>query len=194
LLKGLLVFALLYAISALGGLRSVSFLIRYLFQYGAIALIIMFQPELRRTLEEVGRSKIPGMQLFYNGDIDEENTRWNTAIKAIVGAVGFLSKRRIGALIVIERQTKLGEIIKTGTLIDSLTTSELIENIFFPNSPLHDGAMIIRDGKIYAAGCLLPLSDSQTISREMGTRHRAGLGMRRAIRLVDNNCFGRKQE
>ena len=177
LLKGLLVVAVLYAVAALGGLRSVSFIIRSLFQYGAIALLIMFQPELRRTLEQVGRSKLPGLKLFYSSDSEDEKNIWNSAINSIVEATSYLSKRRIGALIVMEKRTKLGEVANTGTLINSQVSAELIGNIFFPNSPLHDGAMLVRDGKIYAAGCLLPLSDNQTISREMGTRHRAGLGL-----------------
>jgi len=92
-------------------------------------------------------------------------------------ASDYLSKRRIGALIVIERQTKLGEIVKTGTVVNADSSAEMLGSLFFPNSPLHDGAVVIRDGRICAAGCYLPLSENYTINREMGTRHRAGLGM-----------------
>ena len=178
LLKGLVVLVMIYAASSILQLRSLSFLIRYIFQYGALALLIVFQPELRRSLEQVGRTRFSNLQLFGGGnDNGDENARWRTAIGAIGEAAVFLSKRRIGALIVLERQTKLGEIVKTGTVIDATPSAEILGNIFFPNSPLHDGALIIRQGRLLAAGCFLPLSDNFTISKEMGTRHRAGLGM-----------------
>lgn len=178
LVKGLGVLVGVYAVATFAGMRSLSFLIRYVFQYGALALLIVFQPELRRSLEQVGRTRFSSLQLFGgNVDVDDVNFRWRRAINDIGDAATFLSKRRIGALIVLERQSMLGEIIKTGTVIDAAPSSELLGNIFFPNSPLHDGALIIRDGRLVAAGCYLPLSDNFTISKEMGTRHRAGLGM-----------------
>ena len=178
LVKGLAVLVGVYAVATFAGMRSLSFLIRYVFQYGALALLIVFQPELRRSLEQVGRTRFSSLQLFGgNVDVDDVNSRWRRAIGAIGEAATFLSKRRIGALIVLERQSLLGEIIKTGTVIDATPSAELLGNIFFPNSPLHDGALIIRGGRLVAAGCYLPLSDNFTISKEMGTRHRAGLGM-----------------
>lgn len=180
LVKGLVILVGLYAAASIAGMRTLGFLIRYLFQYGALALLIVFQPELRRSLEQVGRTRFSGLQMQMFGignDIDAQNARWSAAIHAIGEACAFLSKRRIGALLVLERQTRLGEIVKTGTVIDSAASSELIGNIFFPNSPLHDGAVVVRDGRLHAAGCYLPLSDNFTISKEMGTRHRAGLGM-----------------
>ncbi|HWP51808.1 MAG TPA: diadenylate cyclase CdaA [Clostridia bacterium] len=178
LVKGLGVLVGVYAIASFAQMRSLSFLIRYVFQYGALALLIVFQPELRRSLEQVGRTRFSSLQLFGgNVDIDDVNSRWRRAISAIGESATFLSKRRIGALIVLERQSLLGEIIKTGTVIDATPSAELLGNIFFPNSPLHDGALIIREGRLVAAGCYLPLSDNFTISKEMGTRHRAGLGM-----------------
>lgn len=178
LFKGLVVLVGVYAVASFAQLRSLSFLIRYIFQYGALALLIVFQPELRRSLEQVGRTRFSSLQLFGgNVDLDDVNSRWRRAIGAIGEAATFLSKRRIGALIVLERQSLLGEIIKTGTVIDATPSAELLGNIFFPNSPLHDGALIIREGRLIAAGCYLPLSDNFTISKEMGTRHRAGLGM-----------------
>jgi diadenylate cyclase len=178
LVKGLAVLVGVYAVASFAQMRSLSFLIRYVFQYGALALLIVFQPELRRSLEQVGRTRFSNLQLFGgNVDIDDVNSRWRRAIGAIGEAATFLSKRRIGALIVLERQSLLGEIIKTGTVIDASPSAELLGNIFFPNSPLHDGALIIRQGRLVAAGCYLPLSDNFTISKEMGTRHRAGLGM-----------------
>lgn len=178
LFKGLAVLVAVYVIATFAGMRSLSFLIRYVFQYGALALLIVFQPELRRSLEQVGRTRFSSLQLFGgNADVDDVNARWRRTIGTIGDAATFLSKRRIGALIVLERQSLLGEIIKTGTVIDATPSAELLGNIFFPNSPLHDGALIIRSGRLVAAGCYLPLSDNFTISKEMGTRHRAGLGM-----------------
>lgn len=178
LVKGLATLVGVYAISSFAQMRSLSFLIRYIFQYGALALLIVFQPELRRSLEQVGRTRFSNLQLFGGSvDPDDVNARWGRTINAIGEAATFLSKRRIGALIVLERQSLLGEIIKTGTVIDAAPSAELLGNIFFPNSPLHDGALIIREGRMVAAGCYLPLSDNFTISKEMGTRHRAGLGM-----------------
>ncbi len=178
LLKGLIVLIGIYAVVSIAQLRTMGFLIRYLFQYGALALLIVFQPELRRSLEQVGRTRFSNLQLFGgNADNDEENARWRNAIAAIGEASVYLSKRRIGALMVLERQSKLGEIVKTGTVIDAEPSAEILGNIFFPNSPLHDGALVIRSGRLLAAGCFLPLSDNFTISKEMGTRHRAGLGM-----------------
>ncbi|MFA9381765.1 MAG: diadenylate cyclase, partial [Acetanaerobacterium sp.] len=120
-----------------------------------------------------------GLNLFSQSDIDEDEQerRRHTAITAVCESAVSLSRQKIGALIVFERETKLGEIIKTGTVIDAEAVVELISNVFFPNSPLHDGAMIIRNGKLYAAGCFLPISDNHSISKTLGTRHRAALGM-----------------
>ena len=178
IIKGIAILGGVYALAALSGMRSLEFLIRYVFQYGALAIFVMFQPELRRSLEKVGGTRFSSLQLFNNQSTpDELNQHWNTAITSITEAASYLSKRRIGALIVLERRTLLGEIINTGTVIDAAPSSEMIGNIFFPNSPLHDGALVIRAGRLVAAGCFLPLSDNFTISKEMGTRHRAGLGM-----------------
>ena len=178
LIKGLAIMVGIYVIASVTGMRSLSFLITYVFQYGALAVFIMFQPELRRSLEQVGRTRFSKLQIFSTqSSVDDLNYQWSKAISSIGEAASFLSKRRIGALIVIERESNLGEIIKTGTIIDAAPSTELLGNIFFPNSPLHDGALIIRNGRLVAAGCFLPLSDNFNISKEMGTRHRAGLGM-----------------
>jgi len=178
LIKGLAIMVAIYIIASVAGMRTLSFLITYIFQYGALAVFIMFQPELRRSLEQVGRTRFSSFQLFNTlSSSDDTNKHWSKAIDAIGEAASFLSKRRIGALIVLERQANLGEIIKTGTTINAVPSAELLGNIFFPNSPLHDGALIIREGRLIAAGCYLPLSDNFTISKDMGTRHRAGLGM-----------------
>ena len=146
---------------------------------GVLALVIVFQPELRRMLEHVAQTKLNKLNIFQSSqDKDSELTGvWNESISVIANACETLSKTKTGALIVFERQTKLGEIIKTGTVVDATPSNELIGNLFFVNSPLHDGAMIIRDGRICASGCFLPLSQNYTISKEMGTRHRAALGV-----------------
>ncbi len=179
LVKGLLLLTVLYMVVDLFELNTMRYLLEMLFQYGVIALLVVFQPELRRMLETVGRTRIADLNVFNIGHLDAnaQKQQWNVAITAISNAANSLSRSKTGALMVLERTTKLGEIIKTGTVVDAVPSVELIGNIFFVNSPLHDGAMIIRGGKIFAAGCYLPLSDNHEISRELGTRHRAGLGM-----------------
>lgn len=180
LVKGILVLTIGYALSYQLGLKTMSFLLVNVFQIGIVAILVVFQPELRRALEQVGRSKFTGLSVLASvgsSDETEEEHRWEKAIEEICDAAVSLSLQKTGALIVLERQTKLGDIIKTGTIIDSQPSRELIGNIFYPNTPLHDGAMVVRQGKLYAAGCFLPLSDNQTISKELGTRHRAALGM-----------------
>ena len=178
LVKGLLMLFLLFFISqAFSQLRVLSFIMTNIIQIGAMALLIVFQPELRRMLEQVGRTQIKTVSIF--GDRDNENltAQWRAAIGYIVQSCANMSRTNTGALIVLERQSKLGDIIKTGTVVDSIPSSALIESIFFHNSPLHDGSMIFRNGRIHAAGCYLPLSDNYEINREFGTRHRAALGM-----------------
>ncbi|WP_040197728.1 diadenylate cyclase CdaA [Candidatus Soleaferrea massiliensis] len=179
LVKGLLFLIIPFFIATQFELKMMSFIFQNLFQFGVITLLIVFQPELRRALEQMGRSRISRFKLFgSNQQISEETEeRWRIAIDAIVDACTSFSKSKTGALIVVEEETKLGEYIKTGTVIDAEPSKELIGNIFFVNSPLHDGAMVVRYGKLFAAGCFLPLSTNQSISRELGTRHRAALGM-----------------
>lgn len=179
LLKGLLLLVVLYVVVNTLELGTMRYLMQMIFQFGVTALLIIFQPELRRMLETVGRAKLSNINVFNLGHVDDQARRmqWDSAISAICDAANSLSRTETGALMVIERTTKLGEIIKTGTVVDAVPSVELIGNLFFVNSPLHDGAMIIRDGKIYAAGCYLPLSENYEISRDLGTRHRAGLGM-----------------
>ena len=159
--------------------NTVRFIMQNVVATGVLALVIVFQPELRRMLEHVAQTKLNKLNIFQSSqDKDSELTGvWNESISVIANACETLSKTKTGALIVFERQTKLGEIIKTGTVVDATPSKELIGNLFFVNSPLHDGAMIIRDGRICASGCFLPLSQNYTISKEMGTRHRAALGV-----------------
>lgn len=185
LIKGIAMLLLVYVVSYALELRTMRFLTKNIFQVGVLAIVIVFQPELRRALEQVGRSRIGKLQMFSSGmNEQEERAKWTKLIVALSDEAVSLSRQRIGALVVIERKTKLGDIIKTGTVIDSDPSAELIGNIFFPNSPLHDGAVIVRGGRLYAAGCFLPLSDNQEISRELGTRHRAALGMSEASDAV----------
>lgn len=178
LVKGLVVYGAAYLLAIIVDMQTILFLMRYLLNNGLILLVVVFQPELRRALEQIGRSKLP-IGLFSSHADSEEMRRmkWQTAISAICEAASSLSRTQTGALMVLEQQTKLGDIIKTGTVIDSDPSMELIGNVFFPNSPLHDGAMIIRAGRLYAAGCFLPLSTNYEISKQLGTRHRAALGM-----------------
>lgn len=177
LLKGIGGILLVYFLADLLELKTISFIMKSVLQIGAVAIIIVFQPELRKALEHMGRSKITSLNFFTAGNEQDEAAVWKKSINIFADACGRLSKKKTGALIVFEKKTKLGEIAKTGTIIDAVASVELIGNIFFVNSPLHDGAMIVRSGKIHAAGCFLPLSENYTISNELGTRHRAALGM-----------------
>lgn len=180
LLKGLFALIGLFFVSYVLQLRTLKFILDNVLATGVLALVIVFQPELRRMLEHVAQSKLSNFNLFQVSAEKEKNQQigeWLHSIEVITSACEYLARTKTGALIVFERDTRLGEIVKTGTVVDAAPSLELIGNLFFVNSPLHDGAMIIRDGRICAAGCFLPLSQNYTISKEMGTRHRAALGM-----------------
>lgn len=172
LAKGILVLALVMLLASWFGLTSISYILRTAVYYAPFVLVIIFQPELRRLLEQLGKGNLSRL-LVPSDDPDEIEA----AINATVSACADMSKTKTGVLIVFERKERLGEIISTGTVLDADPSPELLKNIFFKNSPLHDGALIMRAGKIYAAGCVLPLSGSQTLSRDLGTRHRAAVGM-----------------
>ena len=175
LIKGIVLVFLGWQISALLNLTTINFLLRNTMQIGLFAIVVIFQPELRNVLERLGRSTAGNLLAFNVNQIGSEETE--EAIEEITEACVNMSHTKTGALIVMERKTKLGDVIKTGTYIGAETTSALLENIFVPNTPLHDGAVVIRDGKINAAGCLLPLTSNINLSRELGTRHRAAIGM-----------------
>lgn len=179
LLKGILIFALAFLFSKLLNLQTMYHLLRTVIDSALIVLIVIFQPEIRRALEQVAHSRISPLRFLGMNDEEsaQEIARWQRAISATCSALEMLQKLKMGALIVFERTTRLGEIVNTGTVVNAEPTAELIGNIFFNKAPLHDGAMILRDGTVYAAGCILPLTDNQQISRELGTRHRAGVGM-----------------
>ncbi len=179
LLKGVLLLAALYFVSFLLNLSSLNFLLNTLFSNGLLLIVIIFQPEFRRALEAAGHSRLGAMRIFgLNGEnADQYVQLWKGAIAAVCSAAETLQNQKMGALIVLERSTRLSEIAHTGTILDADATPELIGNVFFNKAPLHDGAMIIRDGRVHAAGCILPLTDNAQLSRELGTRHRAAVGI-----------------
>ena len=169
-LKGLGIILAIALVCSILNLPTVTWILSWLINAAAVLLVILFQPEIRRALEKLGGGKFFGILVAPREDSDR-------IVDELMRAIINMSKRKVGALIVFERKTGLKDIIETGTLINAEIVSELIENIFYPNTPLHDGAMIIKDGKIMAAGCFLPLSDNKQISSELGTRHRAALGV-----------------
>ena len=180
LIKGIALLCVAYFIVDKLQLKTMGFLLQNFFQWGILAIIIMFQPELRRALEKMGRAKVSNFSVFSLGSdtSDAMIYRWEEAIRAIVDASVDLSATKTGALIVIERLTKLGEQIDTGTIINAKPSAAVLENIFFPNTPLHDGAVIIRDGRVHAAGCFLPKPQKEElITKTLGSRHRAAIGM-----------------
>lgn len=172
LIKGISIILVSWFLSGFFGLKTLQFLLNQIITYGLLGIIIIFQPELRRGLEHLGRTS----NLFGRTSTSDEDKQ-RQMIEAIVSSAQYMSKRRIGALIAIERDTGLNEYVETGIRLDSHITSQLIINIFIPNTPLHDGAMIIQNGKIAAAACYLPLSESPHIDKALGTRHRAAIGV-----------------
>ena len=175
LFKGIVFVIVLSLISDALEINALNWLLQQILGVGVVVLCIVFQPELRRVLEQLGRSKLA--RRLFGSQKRQRNTQMELHVTEIVKALNDMSRKRIGALIVIERSTKLGDVIETGTMVDAEISSQLIENIFEPNTPLHDGAVIIRDERILAAACILPLSDDLSISRELGTRHRAAIGI-----------------
>ncbi len=160
-------------------LHTLSFLFNQLLAVGLIALVVLFQPELRRMLEHLSRIKLKGLL-----NTDKASEEMDAVIRQTVRACEAMSHERVGALIVFARDNRLDEYFKTGTIIDAQVSEQLVRNIFFPKAALHDGAMIIRDGRVTAAGCVLPLSESNRLSAELGTRHRAGVGISEASDAV----------
>ena len=179
LVKGLFLLVILFIISSYFNLVMVSRVLAYFFQFAFVAILIVFQPEIRKALEQVGRNNVgQSIAAVVTGrDRSYDRAQIRKAINAVVGGVGILQQLKMGALIVFERKTKLGDIIETGTQINCEPSGQIVGNIFFNKAPLHDGAMIIRDGMIHAAGCILPLTKNTSVSAELGTRHRAALGV-----------------
>ena len=179
LVKGLFLLVILFIISSYFNLVMVSRVVAYFFQFAFVAILIVFQPEIRKALEQVGRNNVgQSIAAVVTGrDRSYDRAQIRKAINAVVDGVGILQQLKMGALIVFERKTKLGDIIETGTQINCEPSGQIVGNIFFNKAPLHDGAMIIRDGMIHAAGCILPLTKNTSVSAELGTRHRAALGV-----------------
>jgi len=172
LVKGIAILLVMYVIADWWELAILEWTLSKIMGSAIIAVAVIFQPEIRRILEKVGRTDFRRGQLLDGGESPIEK-----CIDNVSRAAGSMSENKIGALIVFERKTQLGEIVNTGTIIDAEPSSSMVSNIFFPKSPLHDGAMIIRDGRLYAAGCILPLTQREDISMQLGTRHRAAIGM-----------------
>ncbi|WMJ80390.1 diadenylate cyclase CdaA [Clostridium sp. MB40-C1] len=171
LLKGILLIILLIPISSLLHLTTLNWILNKTLTIGVLSFVIIFQPEIRKALEHIGRSAFTDKHIF------EDEEKADKIITEIVNAVENLSKSRTGALIVIEQATGLGDVIATGNYLDAAISAALLENIFVVNTPLHDGATIIRNDRIAAAGCFLPLTNNNDINKQLGTRHRASIGI-----------------
>lgn len=177
LITGIVIVLAIYALASSLKLKMMSYLLQNFFQVGLIAIVVVFQPELRRVLERVGRANVKSMfNSGYRADNFEQN--WADAIEVIGEAARQLSETSTGALIAIERQNRLGEQIETGTVMDCIPSVQTLGSIFFPKTPLHDGAVVIRNARIIAAGCFLPTPQKEeTINKQLGSRHRAAIGM-----------------
>ncbi len=179
LVKGLFLLVILFIISSYFNLVMVSRVLAYFFQFAFVAILIVFQPEIRKALEQVGRNNVgQSIAAVVTGrDRSYDRAQIRKAINAVVDGVGILHQIKMGAISECERKTRLGDKILTGTQINCEPSGQIVGNIFFNKAPLHDGAMIIRDGMIHAAGCILPLTKNTAVSAELGTRHRAALGV-----------------
>ena len=172
LFKGVLLLVVATFLSDLFNLHTINWILKGTVALGAVAILVVFQPELRRGLEYLGRSK------FVNAPFEQMDKEKGKHITSnIVKAIDSFSRDRVGALIVFERQTNLTDIMESGTIVDAEISDQSLGNIFYEGAPLHDGAVIIRDGRVYAAGCVLPLTKNNSISKDLGTRHRAGIGI-----------------
>lgn len=178
LVQGILLLAAAYFISVALNFQTIRFLLKNCFSWGILAVVILFQPELRRIIEKIGRTKISDLNFLTSADGGDGDEVWTPAINAVCEAAQNLSATCTGALIIFERKTRLGEQIDTGTILDCKPSAAVFGNIFYPNTPLHDGAVIMRDGKILAAGCFLPKPQKEElIAKQLGSRHRAAIGM-----------------
>ena len=174
LLKGVL-FVIVALWFSTERLKVFNYLLSFVVEWGVLAMFILFQPEIRRILEQMGSSSIPCLDIFKKPQVDREIIE--NAIQETVSACGDMSKSRTGALIVFERHIQLDDALRSGTKLDAEVSSELLKNIFFVKAPMHDGAALVRDGRVLGAGCMLPLSRNVNLSRDLGMRHRAGIGM-----------------
>lgn len=174
LIKGIIILLVSTQLSEWLQLTTINYILKNTMTYGVLALVIVFQPELRRALEQIGRSKFKDLFLI---DEESKEDKLKKDMDEIIRSVDVLSKTFTGALIVIERNTMMGDIIRTGIPVNAAISAELIVNIFTPNTPLHDGAIVIREDKIMSAACFLPLTENYDLSKELGARHRAALGI-----------------
>ncbi len=172
--RGVLVFLGILLVSYVLQLNTINTILRAIVTWGVMALIVLFQPELRHLLEQLGSSRLSTFSPFARA---QKAGMIETVISQTVDACAEMSESRTGVLIVFERSNKLDDIARTGTILDAQVSSQLLKNIFFVKAAMHDGAVIVRDGRLLAAGCILPLSHNTNISRDLGTRHRAGIGM-----------------
>ena len=179
LLKGVVLVIALYAVANWLDMVAINFIMSNILDIGILAVLILFQPEIRRALEQVGRSKLSeSMKVFSRDNAKHQDVaETQKVVNEICAAASSLSLSKTGALMCLEKETKLGEVAATGTDIYAQVTAELLENIFYPKAPLHDGAVVISKNRIRSAGCFLPLSQNYEISKELGTRHRAALGL-----------------
>lgn len=182
LFKGIVVILLLAWVSDALQISAVNWLLQQIIGIGFVLIVIVFQPELRRALDQLGRTK--WARQVFSLPQRQRTDRTDQHVSEMVRALCNMSRKKIGALIVFERRTGLGDVIESGTVVDAEISDALIENIFEPNTPLHDGAMIIRSERIEAAACILQLSEDYSISRELGTRHRAAIGITEATDAV----------
>ena len=179
LAKGALIVLAVYLVANILNMRTVTWLLNSLLQVGLLTLVVLFQPEIRRALERMGQTDQWAYRFFNKNRYNDTSLKgaWRSAIIAICDAAERFSETKTGALIVLERNTNLSEIVRTGTPVNSAVNLEVLGTIFYEGTPLHDGAAIIENGRIKAAGCVLPLSNNLDLGKDMGTRHRAGLGM-----------------
>lgn len=176
LVKGIVFLGVVYFVVSTLNMSTASYLFSHLFGDIVIVMILLFQPEIRQAIESFGRGDLRKLSLFSLRNTNYAVEEYRTGASNIAKAAANMSEKKIGALIVVEGATLLGEVLSTGTVVDSAVSTSVIENIFFPKAPLHDGAMVIRDNRIHSAGCILPLTQNE-ISKELGTRHRAAIGI-----------------
>lgn len=176
LVKGIVFLGVVYFIVSTLNMSTASYLFSHLFGDIVIVMILLFQPEIRQAIEGFGRGDFRKVSLFFSRNTNYVADELKAGANSIAKSAANMSEKKIGALIVIEGKTMLGEVLSTGTVVDSAVSGAVIENIFFPKAPLHDGAMVIRDNRIHSAGCILPLTQKE-ISKELGTRHRAAIGV-----------------
>ncbi len=177
LLKGIILFIIVYFFISLFQMQASGYLFKSIASNALLFLVIIFSPEIRHALESMGRSGLSPVVSLGKREREKNSEQLNNMITEVCRSVSAMSEKKIGALIVFERSTLLGSIIETGTVIDAAASEELIGTIFFPKTPLHDGAAIVRNDRVIAAGCILPLTKNNALNKELGTRHRAALGI-----------------